>query len=133
MKLEWNLSNDSIGNTPCYWFFFMVILFKISIANLAKVIPMALRCGAWSILCVLNRVVFETETANVAKMVLNQDTFIAYLKPLLEEVINLLNLSYWSAIIYPCFREANPMVLFNSGCNILEQCYVSRKFLSRKF
>lgn len=28
----------------------------------------------------LNRVIFETETTNVAKMALNQDTFIAYLK-----------------------------------------------------
>lgn len=63
--LLWDSHGDLVQNFYC---------------KLGQSIPMMLRCGAWSILCVLSRVIFETETTNVAKMVLNQDTFIAYLK-----------------------------------------------------
>jgi hypothetical protein len=39
---------------------------------------------------------------------LNRTTFVTHLKPLLDEVINLLHIFYWIAsIVHYCFREAN--------------------------
>jgi ribonuclease HI len=55
----------------------------------------------------VDRVIFETDSNLIATAVLNRSTTISYLKPLLEEVLNLLNLQDWSATIQHCFREAN--------------------------
>jgi hypothetical protein len=43
----------------------------------------------------------------VATTVLTRTTSISYLKPFLEEVLNLLNLPNWSASARHCFQEAN--------------------------
>jgi hypothetical protein len=54
----------------------------------------------------LKNVIFETNSTIVATVVLNRSTTISYLKPPLDEVINL-HLQDWSASIEHCFREAN--------------------------
>jgi hypothetical protein len=43
----------------------------------------------------------------VATSILTRTTTISYLEPLLEEVLNLLNLSNWSASVRHCSWEAN--------------------------
>jgi polyphosphate kinase 2 (PPK2 family) len=58
----------------------------------------------------LDRVIFETDATLVAVVVLNRSTTIFYLKSLLEEVSNLLNLSDWVVTIKHCFREVNSFV-----------------------
>jgi hypothetical protein len=55
----------------------------------------------------VNRVIFETDSNLIATVVLNRSTTITYLKPLLEEVFNLLHLQDWFATIQHCFGEAN--------------------------
>jgi len=98
----------------------------------------------------VDRVIFETDSNLVATAVLNSSTTISYLKPLLEEVLNLLQLQDWSANIQHCFREANSCadllakkgfdapfspVLVNSNCQFLHALLVldCNRFLSLLF
>jgi ribonuclease HI len=55
----------------------------------------------------IDQVIFETDSSLVATTFLTPTTAISYPKPLLEEVLNLLNLPNWSASVHHCFREAN--------------------------
>jgi ribonuclease HI len=55
----------------------------------------------------IDQVIFETDSSLVATAFLTPTTAISYPKPLLEEVLNLLNLPNWSASVRHCFREAN--------------------------
>jgi hypothetical protein len=88
------------------------ILFKVFIVKLVLVTFNMLRCEVWSMQWVwpvtfkytmsfLNRFLLS------ATSVITRTTSIFYLKPLLEEVINLLNLRDWSISIHHCFRKAN--------------------------
>jgi hypothetical protein len=55
----------------------------------------------------LTQVIFETDSLFVMTAIIRRSTSISYLKPLLEEVLNLLHLPDWKASVSHCFREAN--------------------------
>jgi hypothetical protein len=55
----------------------------------------------------IDQVIFEIDYSLVAIAVLTRTTSISYPKPLLEEILNRLNLPDWSASICHCFQEVN--------------------------
>jgi hypothetical protein len=61
----------------------------------------------------LDRVIFKIDFILDAIVVFNRSTTIFYLKSLIEENLNLLNLSNWVVDIQHCFRKAD------SGADLL--------------
>jgi hypothetical protein len=55
----------------------------------------------------LTQVIFETDFLFVMTAIIRRSTSISHLKPLLEEVLNLLHLQDWKASVSHCFYEAN--------------------------